>query len=103
MVKGDRKILKHHWIEDDIEGTNYLEKAKRRKERFDKFWKIALIIILTISICYMFYEWNNINKEAMACRNAPFVWGVEKAKERGIFCIYYCSFVPPPSNNTYIP
>ena len=61
------------------------------KIRFDYYWKIALIIILTLSICYMFYEWKNINKETMACKNAPFVWGVEKAKEQGISCYYHCT------------
>ena len=60
------------------------------KEKFDYYWKVSLIIILTIAICYMFYEWRSINNEAMACKNAPFEWGQAQAKKSGLSCYYQC-------------
>lgn len=60
------------------------------KSKFDMLWKTALLIVLTISIIWMFYEWRQIDKEAMACKNAPFIWGQMKASEQGMNCSYYC-------------
>lgn len=60
------------------------------KEKFDYLWKITLLIVLTIAILYMFYEWNKIDKEALACQISPFDYGQAKAKEQGINCYYSC-------------
>ena len=61
------------------------------KERFEKIWKVCLLIALIIGMYFMFSEWKNIDREAMACKNAPFVWGKQKASEQGITCTYSCS------------
>ena len=61
------------------------------KQKFDMYWKIALMVILVAGILYMFYEWHNIDKEAMQCKSNPFEWGKLKAQEQGISCYYSCS------------
>lgn len=69
-----------------------LRGRRMNKEQFDYVWKVALIVILLVSIVYMFYEFSTINKEGMACKNAPFIWGKQKALEQGFYCSYYCSY-----------
>lgn len=67
------------------------QKTYNRKIRFDYYWKMSLIIILIVAMVYMFWEFRNINKEGLACKSSPFVWGQEKAKEQGVYCYYDCS------------
>jgi hypothetical protein len=65
-------------------------KLQISKEKFDIWWKTILLCVLIVAIIFMFLEWKNINREALACKSAPFVWGVEQAKEQGITCMYNC-------------
>lgn len=66
------------------------EKVYNRKIKFDTYWKIALLIVLVISIAYMFYEWRTMGTEGLACRSAPFEWGQQQAQKEGISCFYEC-------------
>jgi len=65
-------------------------KTQNQLFNFDYWWRIALMIILVVALFYMFSEWQKIDREAMACKNAPFLWGKQKAQEMGINCYYSC-------------
>jgi len=78
------------FVEDDVIARDDLDKKLKFKQKFYYYWKITLLIILVISIVYMFYEWRSIDREGLACKNAPFVWGKLKAEEKGIHCSYEC-------------
>ena len=60
------------------------------KEKFDYCWKIVLIMILLFSLAIMFKQFSQINKEGLACKKQPFVWGAsEFSKEYNndpVFC-----------------
>ena len=64
-----------------------------KRAKFDKIWKITLLILMIIGIGYMFYEFQNINKAGLDCKNNPFQWGEEMALKEGITCTHTC-FVP---------
>ena len=61
------------------------------KEKFDYYWKIALIIILLIGMAYMFKQFKDINEEGLACRKQPFVWGASEFSKRYDNDPVYCS------------
>lgn len=60
------------------------------KQKFDYYWKIALIVILIFGMAYMFYEFNQINKKGLECHSAPFEYGIREAQKQGISCYYEC-------------
>lgn len=61
------------------------------KEKFDYYWKIALIIILLPSLIFMFKQFNDIEKEGIRCREQPFVWGASEFSKRYNNDPIYCS------------
>jgi hypothetical protein len=69
------------------------------KQKFDYYWKIALIIILIFGMAYMFWEFNQINKKGLECHSAPFDYGIREAEKQGITCFYDCF----KSNEGFIP
>lgn len=61
------------------------------KEKFDYYWKIALMIVLILGMIYMFWEFKQINKQGLECHSAPFEYGVREAEKQGIYCYYSCA------------
>ena len=64
---------------------------KMNKEKFDYYWKIALIIILLISLGYMFKQFSQINEEGLDCIKQPFVWGAREFSKKYDNDPIYCS------------
>lgn len=52
------------------------------KEKFNYYWKVILIIILILGMVLMFYQFNNINKAGIECRQNPFIYGAKVMTER---------------------
>lgn len=61
------------------------------KEKFDYYWKVALIILLILGMLYMFWEFNQINKKGIECNSAPFEYGIREAEKQGLYCYYKCA------------
>lgn len=61
------------------------------KQKFDYYWKIALMILLIVGMIYMFWEFKQINKKGIECHSAPFDYGVREAEKQGLYCYYSCS------------
>lgn len=60
------------------------------KDKFDKLWKIALLIVLILGMIYMFWEFKQINKQGLECHSAPFEYGIREAEKQGLYCAYEC-------------
>lgn len=60
------------------------------KQKFDYYWKIALIVILVLGMLYMFWQFNQLNKKGLECYSAPFDYGVKEAERQGVYCYYNC-------------
>lgn len=60
------------------------------KEKFDYYWKIALMIVLILGMIYMFWEFKQINKQGLECHSNPFEYGKQEAEKQGLFCAYEC-------------
>jgi hypothetical protein len=61
------------------------------KEKFDYYWKIALLVVLILGTIYMFWEFKQINKQGIECHSNPFEYGVKEAEKQGIACYYSCA------------
>ncbi len=61
------------------------------KEKFDTYWKIALIVLMVLGMSYMFYELATLNKDGIACKSQPFVWGAQKMVEGKKADEMYCT------------
>jgi|TARA_R100000049_G_C1887921_1_gene42025 hypothetical protein len=53
-----------------------------KKDNFYKLWSIALIIILVIGMIYMFWEFRQIDRDGIACKSQPFIWGAQQMTSR---------------------
>jgi hypothetical protein len=60
------------------------------KEKFDYYWKIALLVVLILGTIYMFWEFKQINKQGIECHSNPFEYGVKEAEKQGLVCVYNC-------------
>lgn len=61
------------------------------KEKFDKVWKIMLLTVLILGMIFMFWQFSQIDKEGIACRTQPFVWGAKQMTLRPNVDHMFCS------------
>lgn len=45
------------------------------QDKFDYYWKIALLIALVLGMIWTVVEFKQISREGIACKSNPFVWG----------------------------
>ena len=57
------------------------------KEKFDYYWKIALLIVLIIGMGIMFKEWKEIKMDSINCIQDPIEYIKEKLDKD---CIINC-------------
>lgn len=87
-MSSETKVVEEVYV--NVSKKDY-DRHIRRVNGFDYYWRIGLMIILLLALFYMFYEWRQIDKEAMDCKNSPFDWGKQKALENGFYCYYSCA------------
>ena len=47
------------------------------KDKFDYYWKIALLIALVFGMIWTIVEFKEISIDGVACKSNPFIWGAQ--------------------------
>jgi len=47
------------------------------KDKFDYYWKIALLIALVFGMIWTIVEFKEISRDGVACKSNPFIWGAQ--------------------------
>jgi len=51
-------------------------------KRFDYYWKVSLIVILSVAMIFMFWQFSQVDKDGVACKSQPFIYGARQMTER---------------------
>lgn len=49
--------------------------------RFDRIWRIVLLITLILGFAWTVMEFKEISRDGVACKSQPFIWGARNLVE----------------------